>query len=273
MIATAPVSDVQPGVALAPEHAKQILQQYNQEGCVKVGPVLTAEEADDLRVRVDRLFADPTAADRHMLYGTFVAVRLFEHDKAFRDLLLREPMRSLLDQLLGDNCHLVANNLVRNAPGQAIDRFHVDDFVWMPLPEDLPRHDARMQMPNFLVNVQIALTDIETVEHGALQYVPGSHYSGRQPNDLKEPSFEGRGPVTVLARKGEMYLQHPQVWHRGAPNSSDRTRYLLQYAHGVRFVAQRFFPFLNYHMPDYVLQGADETMLRVLGKHPKGAYG
>ena len=41
----------------------------------------------------------------------------------------------------------------------------------------------------------------------------------------------------------------------------------------VRFVAQRFYPFLNYEVPAHVLAGADEKLLKALGKHPKGAYG
>ncbi len=31
-------------------------------------------------------------------------------------------------------------------------------------------------------------------------------------------------------------------------------------------------PDLNYRMPDYVLEGTDERLLRVLGKHPEMAY-
>ena len=50
-------------------------------------------------------------------------------------------------------------------------------------------------------------------------------------------------------------------------------RYLFHQVYGQRFVAQRFWPYLNYHMPDYVLEGADERLLRVLGKHPEMAYG
>jgi hypothetical protein len=38
-------------------------------------------------------------------------------------------------------------------------------------------------------------------------------------------------------------------------------------------IAQRFYPFLNYCMPDHVLEGAGERLLRVLGKHPSGPYG
>ena len=40
---------------------------------------------------------------------------------------------------------------------------------------------------------------------------------------------------------------------------------------GSFLVAQRFWPYLNYHMPDYVLEGADKRLLRVLGKHPEMA--
>jgi hypothetical protein len=36
---------------------------------------------------------------------------------------------------------------------------------------------------------------------------------------------------------------------------------------GTRMTAQRLFPFLNYRMPDHVLEGAGERLLRVLGKH------
>ena len=63
------------------------------------------------------------------------------------------------------------------------------------------------------------------------------------------------------------------MWHRGEPNSSDQTRCLLQQCYAARHISQRFYPFLNYSMPEHVLEQADERMLRLLGKHSKGAYG
>ena len=80
-------------------------------------------------------------------------------------------------------------------------------------------------------------------------------------------------PKSLLMKAGDLYLLSSQTWHRGAPNTSDRIRYLFHQVYGQRFVAQRFWPYLNYHMPDYVLEGADERLLRVLGKHPEMAYG
>ena len=69
------------------------------------------------------------------------------------------------------------------------------------------------------------------------------------------------------------YLHNGQCWHRGAPNTSNRTRYLLQLAYGMRFISQRFYPFVNYHLPQHVFDRADDRCKRVLGFHPKGAYG
>ena len=63
--------------------------------------------------------------------------------------------------------------------------------------------------------------------------------------------------------------QQPDLAPAVPPNTSDRIRYLFHQVYGQRFVAQRFWPYLNYHMPDYVLEGADERLLRVLGKTPR----
>ena len=186
---------------------------------------------------------------------------------------MREPIISLMEALLGADCHLISNNVVRNGPGQSISNYHIDERLSFPLPESVARFDPRMTIPTTIVNVQMPLTDLESVEYGPTQYVPDSHYSGRHPNDKFDPVWEGRRGVTILCKAGDIYLQHAQVWHRGAPNTSDRTRYLLQQSFGTRMIAQRFYPFLNYRMPDHVLEGAGERLLRVLGKHLKGPYG
>jgi ectoine hydroxylase-related dioxygenase (phytanoyl-CoA dioxygenase family) len=96
-----------------------------------------------------------------------------------------------------------------------------------------------MQMPVFWMTIQIALTDIDSVENGATQFVPGSHYSGRNPSS-ENPVFEGQGPKAVLCKAGDAYLTNHQCWHRGAPNLSDRTRYLMQLQFAQRWADKRF---------------------------------
>ena len=124
-----------------------------------------------------------------------------------------------------------------------------------------------------MLTVQIPLTDIPSIEYGPTEYVPGSHYSGREPNDRSAPIFEGRTPVPVLCNAGDIYLHNGQCWHRGAPNTSDTTRTLFQLCFGMRWVSQQFHPFVNYQMPQHVLDNADARRKRVLGAHPSGACG
>lgn len=177
------------------------------------------------------------------------------------------------ESILGDDCHVMSQNAMRNGRGEGISGWHVDDGVDYPCPEEIPRHDLRIEVPCNVLNVLFPLTDIQSNENGPTQIVPGSHFSGRNPPTQDNPKFENRGPHSILAKAGDAYLFHNQVWHHGALNESDRVRYVATVVYSRRFVAQRFYPFLNYRMPDHVLEGADYRLLRLLGKHKKGAYG
>lgn len=255
------------------ENIQAALEEFRREGCALVPNVLSQPEIIALKEAIDQVFANPQAKDTDTLYGDYLAVRLFEWNNLFRDLLIREPIIGLMEALLGADCHLISNNIVRNGPGQAISDYHVDERLLFPLPDSVERFDPRMTIPTFIVNVQMPLTDIEAEEYGPTQYVPGSHYSGRYPNSKSDPVWEGKRGKSILCKAGDIYLQDGQVWHRGAPNTSTRTRYLLQQSYGTRMMAQRFYPFLNYKMPEHVFEGANDRLRRVLGVHPKGAYG
>lgn len=264
-------ADVKP---CSPEETARIKAEFRRDGFRHIPGVLTADEVAALREAIDRLFADAVKTkDPCKFYNPFVAVRLFEDDPIFADMLTREPIISLVESILGQNCHLIANNVVRNKPGQAIDSHHVDDVLFFPVAEGMERHDPRLTMPVFLLTVQILLSDVPSMEYGPTEFVPGSHYSGRHPNDPKNPTFEGRRAAPIFCKAGDIYLHNGQCWHRGAPNTSNQTRYLLQQSYGMRFVSQRFYPFVNYQLPQSVLDRADERLKRVLGLHSKGAYG
>ena len=40
-----------------------------------------------------------------------------------------------------------------------------------------------------------------------------------------------------------------------------------------RFVAQKFYPFIDYRMPEHVWEDASSRLQRMLGRHEKGPYG
>lgn len=246
-----------------------LLERFYADGFLHLPGIFGADEVAALKAGIDEVFANPRW--RENLAGDFIAVRLFEVAAIFEEVLAREPIIGLVERVLGPDCHLIAENAVRNAPGQAIDAWHVDETLYFPLGPGMERHDPRLKMPLFVCTVQCPLTDIPSAEYGPSEYVPSSHYSGRAPAD--PPVFEGRGPVPLLCRAGDVYLHNPQTWHRGLPNRSARTRYLFQLHYGRRWVAQRFHPFITYRMPPEILARADERRRRVLGVHPKGPYG
>jgi ectoine hydroxylase-related dioxygenase (phytanoyl-CoA dioxygenase family) len=260
------------GSALSEAHRADLAMRFHRDGFALLPGVL-ASVAPRLRDLIDAAFAAHPEEVSTNRYGPFIMARMFELHEEFQALLTAEPFIGLAESILGPDCHLVAQNVVRNQPGQSIDQYHADDCVFLPLPADMPRHDARWRLPCFVFTFQCLLSEVPSDAYGPTQFVPGSHYSGRMPNDPQQPEWEGRRGVSILGQAGDVYLHNGQAWHRGAPNRSDRTRYLLQMAYSQRFVAQRFYPFVNYQLPADVLARADARGRRVLGQHAKGAYG
>lgn len=225
------------------EKNQQIVEEFLREGCALIPGVLTPDEVAALRAKTDYYFEhrEETPA-RHIsyVYGAFVLRYAHELDPLFQSMVTREPIHSLVEAILGPGARFNAQNVIRNEPGNAISVWHVDDVLEFPLPEEIARFDARIRMPILWFTVQVALSDIDTLEHGPTQYVPGSHYSGRRPNSQDNPEFEGHGPVPVFCKAGDIYLTNHQCWHRGAPNTSDRTRYVMQLQYAQRWADARF---------------------------------
>ncbi len=274
---------IKPGEQFSEARTREIVEQLHRDGFVHIPGVLTADEVSVLRDKTDELFADPVLAERvnleladrryielreHEESGEKLPLLLrntIELDPIFRDMLLREPIFGLAEAVVGEDCKFCGQNVIRNLPGVTINRWHVDGPVHFPLPENVPRHDPRIRMPVLWLTVQIALSDTPSIEYGPTQYVPGSHCAGRVPNDPDHPEFEGRGPTSVFCKAGDIYLHDPQCWHRGAPNRSDRTRYLMQTEYAAPWAWWRFNLSNRVPVPDKALETASERLLRVLG--------
>jgi ectoine hydroxylase-related dioxygenase (phytanoyl-CoA dioxygenase family) len=226
---------------LQAESLAQTLEGFHREGCAVIPGILDSVEVAEIRAISDDHIAHPRAPKyQSEVLGTFVLRHAEELDPAFKALITRPAIRQLAEGVLGEGAVFNAMNVIRNSTGQAIARWHVDDVVEMPLPDSIPRYDPRMRMPVLWMTVQIALSDIDTLENGPTQYVPGSHYSGRHPISQDDPRFEGRPGVDVYCKAGDVYLTNHQCWHRGAPNLSARTRYILQVQYAARWADRRF---------------------------------
>lgn len=98
-----------------------------------------------------------------------------------------------------------------------------------------------------------------------------------QDSDMAEdglPSYKGQRAISVAASPGDALMWHDQLWHRGAPSIREGSERIVQQgSYGRRWVAQRFFPFVNYQIPPHVVERASERRRRLLGLHGRGAYG
>ncbi|MBM3263204.1 MAG: phytanoyl-CoA dioxygenase family protein [candidate division Zixibacteria bacterium] len=254
-----------PGEPLAPDVMDDILTRFHRDGYVLVPGVLTPDEVTALRETTDRLFADPALAGTKYIERDFILRNTLELDPIFVDMLIREPIVGLAEAILGKDCKFCGQNVIRNPKGVAITRWHVDDTVEFPLPDDVPRYDPRVRMPVQWFTIHMALSDIDSVENGPTQYVPGSHYSGRPPNSQEHPTFEGQGPVSMLCKTGDIYLHNNQCWHRGAPVTSERVRYLMDTQYTSRWAFTRFGEYNRVPIPESVLARKNERVYRVMG--------
>lgn len=226
--------------SLDPEALTAIAEEFFREGGVTIPNILTATEVAALRAKTDEYAASPNTASKHltMAGNAFVLRYCHELDPLFQAMTTHATILQIVEAVLGPNAKFNAMNVIRNGPGQAISRWHVDDLLEFPLPPEIPRFDARIRMPVLWMTVQVALSDIDTIEHGPTQFVPGSHYSGRKPPEVLE--FEGRGPVAAFCKAGDIYLTNHQTWHRGAPNLSERVRYIMQVQYAKGWADRRF---------------------------------
>lgn len=226
--------------AVTPQQAVAVADEFFREGGAVIPNILTAAEVAALRAKTDEYALNPDPQSKHTSYAgnAFVLRYCHEIDPLFQAMTTRPSILTIVEAILGADARFNAMNVIRNGPGQAISRWHVDDVLEFPLPTEIPRFDARIRMPVLWMTVQVALSDIDQLEHGPTQYVPTSHYSGRKPNETLE--FDGHGPHSVFCKAGDIYLTNHQTWHRGAPNLSDRVRYIMQIQYAQRWADRRF---------------------------------
>jgi ectoine hydroxylase-related dioxygenase (phytanoyl-CoA dioxygenase family) len=182
-----------------------------------------------------------------------------------------------IEPLLGGDCHVIANTAWRNPPTFGGGPWHCDAGPHVPRPEGVP-WDDRIPYPVFAVGAHIYLWDCPE-SCGPTAVVPGSHRSGQLPPrprvDDPDLDYDGRKPVLLEARAGDVALFVSDSWHRGTPAlPGGHGRFFLQCHYGRRDIAQRL------RTPDVVHQLSPEALARavdgrqrtLVGLHPAFFY-
>jgi ectoine hydroxylase-related dioxygenase (phytanoyl-CoA dioxygenase family) len=237
------IERVRGNLRLADRPVPSATEQLEREGWVVLANALDPELVGRLRPAMVRLFSRTADSRPIPKLGD-----QFRHAVCNRSGVAREAIasRSILDvvePLLGDDCHVIANTLWRNpAVGFEGQRWHTDAGPHVPRPEGVP-WDDRIPYPVFAVAAHLLLDDL-TEADGATAVVPGSHRSGRPvPSDrATDLSIEcdGVGPTLLTGSRGDVVLFSSDIWHRGMPAGEGATgRFFLQCHYGRRDIAQR----------------------------------
>jgi ectoine hydroxylase-related dioxygenase (phytanoyl-CoA dioxygenase family) len=247
------------------------VEQFHRDGCLFLRDVLPPDWCAELRRDLD-LALEETAAERR---GSAPKIelhhRLFETSEANLQLFDIEPIVTFAERLVAPDCHVIHNNSFRSPTGGGLISWHQDDAPHFEITHGEPPDNVRL--PVLLFTCNYYLTDVETVANGPTQTVPRSHLFGARPPNPIEGSDYADQVVSNVGLAGSVIMFNNQVWHRGAPNTSQRTRYITQISYARRLVGHKYYPFMNYQMPEHVYAEADERRRRLLGFLPRGAYG
>ena len=222
---------------LAPQwhFAPEILQQYKQQGYVRVPGFLNAEETaqvkTNLRRYIDEVIPRMPAnevfyedkADRSSLKQI---QRMYQWDDFFEQLFLKSRFFALAEFLLG-----------RPAVGRNMQYFNKPHKVGAPTP---PHQDGHYWMikPIEGLTMWLALEKVDE-ENGCVRYIPGSHLAGHRTHGKTGTLGFSQGitdygeadkaqEVCMRAEAGDLLVHEAFAIHRADGNrSADRTRQAL----------------------------------------------
>jgi ectoine hydroxylase-related dioxygenase (phytanoyl-CoA dioxygenase family) len=182
-----------------------------------------------------------------------------------------------IEPLLGEDCHVIANTAWRNPPAFGGGPWHCDAGPHVPRPEGVP-WDDRIPYPVFAIGAHLYLRDCP-LACGPTAVVPGSHRSGRLPpfERMHDPSlsYDGRPPVLLEARAGDVALFVSEAWHRGLPATAEGTgRLFLQTHYARRDIAQRIRTTADAHQlaPEALARIRSSRERKLLGLHAPFFY-
>jgi hypothetical protein len=250
--------------------------QLEREGWAHLESVFTAEEVGSLREEIDLTF-ETYPSERSRGDKSEFRYEMCNRSAACQAALGYPRVLAVIEPLLGDDCHVIANTAWRNPPDFGGGMWHCDAGPHVPRPEDVP-WDDRIPYPVFAVAAHLMLADCTRAD-GPTAVVPGSHRSGRlapfdRLND-EDLTYDGRPPAVLESRAGDVLLFVSDVWHRGLPaHDGGRGRYFLQVHYGRRDIAQRLrtTDVANQLSPEAIARAQTDRERELVGLHAPFFY-
>ena len=249
-----------------------------RDGFVKVPAVLNVDEVVQLRNEIEAVFVDRDPGRARSDREEF-RYEMLNHSAACQVAVAHPRVLEVIEPLLGDDCHVIANTAWRNPPTFPGGPWHCDAGPHVPRAEGVP-WDERIPYPIFAIGAHLYLQDCTMVD-GPTAVVPGSHRSGRLPpfdaaaNVRLAYEGDGRPAVAIEANAGDVVLFVSDAWHRGLPAGEGATgRFFLQVHYGRRDIAQRVRTSAeaNQLSPDAIARANTPRAKTIVGLHDPYFY-
>ena len=259
--------------------------ELERDGGTVARGVLVGTELDALREEIEEVYVrfgpDFRDAKKERAWPKDLRYEMFNRSPRAQKAALHRGILDVIEPLLGEDCHIIANTCWRNSAGKKSSHgggnWHIDAGPHIPLRDD-QEWPAEIPHPVFAVAVHLFLEDCPLAS-GPTAIVPGSHLSGRPPPldramdaDL---TWRNQSPRALVAEAGDAVFFGSDVWHRRLPPAATHPgRFFLQIHYGRRDIAQRIKPtHQRNHVDAAAMSRIDSERERLLlGLHVQGFY-
>lgn len=257
-------------LALREEPAPAASAKLEADGYAHVKGIIGGEALAALRAEVWEVF-ETSGADREMdEAGEFRHAML--NRSALSQAAIGHPrILEVIEPLLGEDCHVIANTAWRNVAGHKGGRWHTDAGPHVPRPEGVSWPEA-IPYPVFAIGMHLFLDDCPMAS-GPTAVLPRSHRSGRSPPPERtmdpDLTFDNQRPVKLPAKAGDAIFFVSDIWHRGTAAREGRGRFFLQCHYARRDIAQRilFTEAVNHLTPDSISRADTPRARKLAGLH------
>ncbi len=263
------------------EPAPAASSQLERDGYAVLRDALTGDEIELARAEIAAIYDAMAPDGRAAVHDDDFRYEMFNKSLGAQRLVAKREILDVIEPLLGEDCHIIANTCWRNRAGvehrHGGGGWHIDAGPHIPRlpgtqwPEPIP-------YPVFAIGVHIFLEGCP-IECGPTAVIPGSHKSGQPPPPDRRTdeslTCAGVGALPLVAAAGDVALFVSDVWHRRLPTKEgDTGRFFLQVHYARRDIAQRIkrTSTVNHIDPAALARIESPRERRLLGLHPPGFY-
>ena len=196
-------------------------RRLDEDGYLLLSNMLSDAQVRVFADRLDELLdeeGDRAGIEVHQEEGTARLANLVDKDPMFEVCFTHPRLLAAMAHVLGTKLKLNSLNSRAALPNAGLQGLH-SDWGSPVAPGDY-----------YICNSGWLLDDF-TAENGATRIVPGSHRSGKRPQDVLEDAVVTQpGEIQVSAPAGSVLVFNSHLWHGGAMNKTGLPRRVIHSA-------------------------------------------